>query len=190
MFRVTILCKYHDQITLYQIYLKDFPYNIRFDFLRFSVQVCIWPSNPWTIFGPIFQSALRGSQTNFFNFFLIGASAKKALQGQAFPGMGCLRIFWVKGKKNKGRLEESRVRSQKTYINGHSYIHISWYKLAVGNNLFTGFPVRICISKVIGQKVNRDGHADQRFIYVDFFKWTFYVSRNFLYGPLFLSNNL
>ena len=56
-------------------------------------------------FGPILQSALRGGKTKFFDPQL------KGLQGQAFSGMGCLKIFTVKSKKNKGGRGVGRGRT-------------------------------------------------------------------------------
>ena len=48
--------------------------------------------------------SLRGGKTRFVIFFFHrGIRNKKGLQGQEFLGKGCLKIFWVKGKKkNKG----------------------------------------------------------------------------------------
>ena len=48
------------------------------------------------------QSVLRGDKSKF-NIFSIGASATKSLKGQGFSGMGCLKIFWGKGKNKGGR---------------------------------------------------------------------------------------
>ena len=42
------------------------------------------PSNPWAIFGPIFQTAVRVGKTIFFDFFTWASATK----GQEFSVMG------------------------------------------------------------------------------------------------------
>ena len=48
----------------------------------------------WTDFSKCSERGLK----RIFNVFFLGALQQKGLQDQEFFGMGCLKIFWVKGK--------------------------------------------------------------------------------------------
>ena len=69
------------------------------------IYIIINPLTYGVFSNPYFKVLWEGVTLNFLIFFFIGASATKVLQGQEFSGMGCLKIFRVKGKKQReGRM--------------------------------------------------------------------------------------
>ena len=59
------------------------------------------PSNPWPVFGPIFQNDLRGVKLFLFVFFLIGASATKSFARARIFKYGLTKDISRKGQKTK-----------------------------------------------------------------------------------------
>ena len=54
------------------------------------------------------KNAPEGGKTKFLeNFFSWGPPQLKGRKSQKFSGMGCLKIFWVKGKKPTGGAESA-----------------------------------------------------------------------------------
>ena len=51
------------------------------------------PPHPWAIFRPIFQSALRGRETTFLDFFFMGATAQNKFKRTKISGMVAYRYF-------------------------------------------------------------------------------------------------
>ena len=61
------------------------------------------PFRLWSVFGPMFQSALRKDKTKFFNFFFIGASAVKSFLRTRIFRYGLPRDILRKWQKKQGR---------------------------------------------------------------------------------------